>query len=236
MIIVKINKSRILSFFIIVILLLTSVSLAKIDREKKAYTKELERREELISIGIDFITSQDRSLEAEMLRLEEVKKLEEEELARLEEIRVKEEQAKAARAKAQELAKTRETTATTTAMAPTRSNTNGGRMFTATAYDLSFASCGKEPSHPQYGITASGVSLKGKSLGDKYIAVDRNKIKLGSQVHIEFYDSYSHLTGYYTAVDTGGAIKGDKVDIFFGSGDVSQAVRNFGRRKVKVTY
>lgn len=119
---------------------------------------------------------------------------------------------------------------------PTRGSGSRANIFTATAYDLSFASCGKEPSHPQYGITASGVSLKGKSLEDKYIAVDRNKIKLGSLVHIEFYDSYSHLTGYYTAVDTGGAIKGNKVDIFFGSGDVSQAVKNFGRRQVKITY
>jgi len=119
---------------------------------------------------------------------------------------------------------------------PTRGQGSRTHMFTATAYDLSFASCGKKPSHPQYGITASGLSLKGKSLEDKYIAVDKNKIKLGSKVHIEFYGDYSHLTGYYTAVDTGGAIKGNKVDIFFGSGDVSQAVKNFGRRQVKVTY
>ncbi|MFY9263078.1 MAG: 3D domain-containing protein, partial [Arcanobacterium sp.] len=118
----------------------------------------------------------------------------------------------------------------------TRGQGSRTQMFTATAYDLSFASCGKKPSHPQYGITASGLSLKGKSLEDKYIAVDKNKIKLGSKVHIEFYGDYSHLTGYYTAVDTGGAIKGNRVDIFFGSGDVSQAVKNFGRRQVKVTY
>ncbi len=122
------------------------------------------------------------------------------------------------------------------AASPTRGQGSRTSMFTATAYDLSFASCGKKPSHPQYGITASGLDLKRKSLEDRYIAVDKNKIKLGSKVHIEFYGDYSHLTGYYTAVDTGGAIKGNRVDIFFGSGDVSQAVKNFGRRQVKVTY
>ena len=122
------------------------------------------------------------------------------------------------------------------AASPTRGNGNRTNTFIATAYDLSFASCGKEPSHPQYGITASGVSLKGKSLSDKYIAVDPKVIKLGSSVHIEFFEPYQHLTGNYTAVDTGGAIKGNKVDIFFGSGDVNQAARNFGRRQVKITY
>ncbi len=121
-------------------------------------------------------------------------------------------------------------------VSPTRGQSSRTNIFTATAYDLSFASCGKDPSHPQYGITASGVDLKGKSLDDKFIAVDPKVIKLGSVVYIEFFEPYQHLTGYYTAVDTGGAIKGNRVDIFFGSGDVSQAVKNFGRRQVKITY
>jgi len=121
-------------------------------------------------------------------------------------------------------------------VSPTRGQSSRTHIFTATAYDLSFASCGKEPSHPQYGISASGVDLKGKSLDDRFIAVDPKVIKLGSVVHIEFFEPYQHLTGYYTAVDTGGAIKGNRVDIFFGSGDVSQAVKNFGRRQVKITY
>ena len=123
-----------------------------------------------------------------------------------------------------------------TMISPTRGQSSRTNIFIATAYDLSFASCGKEPSHPQYGISASGVDLKGKSLEDRFIAVDPKVIKLGSVVHIEFFEPYQHLTGYYTAVDTGGAIKGNKVDIFFGSGDVSQAVKNFGRRQVKITY
>lgn len=123
-----------------------------------------------------------------------------------------------------------------TVVSPTRGQSSRTNIFIATAYDLSFASCGKKPSHPQYGISASGVDLKGKSLDDKFIAVDPKVIKLGSVVYIEFFEPYQHLTGYYTAVDTGGAIKGKRVDIFFGSGDVSQEVKNFGRRQVKITY
>ena len=37
-------------------------------------------------------------------------------------------------------------------------------LFTATAYDLSVQSCGKKESHPAYGVTANGTSLKGHTL------------------------------------------------------------------------
>lgn len=120
--------------------------------------------------------------------------------------------------------------------APSRGGGNRTNIFEATAYDLTVASCGKSMDHPQYGITASGYSLKGKSLSDRFIAVDPKVIKLGSVVHIEFFEPYTHLTGNYTAVDTGGAIKGNKVDIFFGGQNVSKEVSNFGRREVRVTY
>lgn len=111
--------------------------------------------------------------------------------------------------------------------------------FTATAYDLTVASCGKKASHPLYGITANGTSLKGETLESaRAIAVDPKVIKLGSKVYIEFLDEeYRHLDGIFTAVDTGGAIKGKKIDIFFGdTGDskTSQSVWDFGRRKAKL--
>ena len=112
--------------------------------------------------------------------------------------------------------------------------------FIATAYDLSITSCGKKESHPAYGITANGTSLKGHTLESaRAIAVDPKVIKLGSKVYIEFLDEeYQHLDGEYVAVDTGSAIKGNKIDIFFGdTGDskTDQAVWDFGRRKAKVT-
>ena len=103
--------------------------------------------------------------------------------------------------------------------------------------DLSVQSCGKKESHPAYGITANGTSLKGHTLESaRAIAVDPNVIKLGSKVYVEFLDEeYKHLDGFFTAVDTGGAIKGKKIDVFFGSGDVKDEVRQFGRRKARIT-
>ena len=118
----------------------------------------------------------------------------------------------------------------------TRSSLGRTETFKATAYDLTFESCGKKPSHPAYGKTASGFSLVGKNINGRYIAVDPTVIKLGSKVHVEFFEPYTHLTGSYTAVDTGGAIKGRKIDVYFGELDVADQVKKFGRRDVKVTY
>lgn len=113
-------------------------------------------------------------------------------------------------------------------------------IFTATAYDLTVTSTGKKESHPAYGITKSGISLKGQTLESaRAIAVDPKIIPLNSKVYIEFLDDeYKHLEGIYDAIDTGSAIKGKKIDIFFGdTGDskTDQAVWDFGRRKVKLT-
>ena len=202
------NKNIIMIVFII-FFLVTMLSVIKLKYEKEEITKQ---KAELETI-IQDLQNDKVDLKNTVLKLqEEVQSLEKDkqELAKKEKERM--------------------------VISPTRGQSSRTNMFTATAYDLSFASCGKDPSHPQYGITASGVDLKGKSLNDKFIAVDPKVIKLGSVVHIEFFEPYQHLTGYYTAVDTGGAIKGNRVDIFFGSGDVSQAVKNFGRRQVKITY
>jgi 3D (Asp-Asp-Asp) domain-containing protein len=94
----------------------------------------------------------------------------------------------------------------------------------ATAYDLSFESCGKTPSDPGYGITASGTrATKGRT-----IAVDTSVIPLGTEVYIEFKNStYESLNGYYIAEDTGGAINGNKIDIFVGDNAHTYAI-NFG--------
>ena len=109
-----------------------------------------------------------------------------------------------------------------------------------TAYDLSVQSCGKYPSDPAYGITATGTDLSGHTLHSaRAIAVDPNVIPLGSKVRIRFYDeSLSYLNGIYRAVDTGGAIKGNRVDLFFGdtqSVEPSREALSFGRREAKLT-
>lgn len=104
---------------------------------------------------------------------------------------------------------------------------------TVTGYDLSVQSCGKTESHPAYGLTASGVRLAGHDLySARAIAVDPNVIPLGSKVRIKFdNEKMSKYNGVYTAVDTGGAIKGNRIDLFFedcGSDSVSDEATRFG--------
>ncbi len=93
----------------------------------------------------------------------------------------------------------------------------------ATAYDAS--SCGKSPSHPAYGITATGARA-----GYGIVAVDPSVIPLGSKLYIESADG-SYVYGSAVAADTGGAIKGNRIDLCFNTR--AEAI-SFGRRAVKV--
>lgn len=95
----------------------------------------------------------------------------------------------------------------------------------ATAYDLSFESTGKRPGSPGYGITASGTYAK---VGT--VAVDPKVIPLGTKLFIASTDG-EVVYGYCTAEDTGGAIKGNKVDLFY---NTTAECLQFGRREVKV--
>lgn len=74
------------------------------------------------------------------------------------------------------------------------------------------------------GITASGSATKRDPGGYSTIAVDPRVIPLGSTVYVEGY-------GYAIAADTGGAIKGNIIDVFFTSESETQS---WGRRSVKV--
>ena len=84
----------------------------------------------------------------------------------------------------------------------------------ATAYDA--ASCGKLP---HQAITASGMLAQ-----RGVIAVDPTFIPLGTRVYVEGY-------GYAIAADTGGAIKGNIIDLFM---DSTAEALQWGRRNVKV--
>ena len=90
----------------------------------------------------------------------------------------------------------------------------------ATAYSLA-----PEENGGYVGKTATGIPL------DKgVIAVDPRVIPLGSRVYIEALDgSWSY--GYAVAGDTGGAIKGNKVDLCYRTR--SECIQ-FGRRKCRV--
>jgi 3D (Asp-Asp-Asp) domain-containing protein len=74
------------------------------------------------------------------------------------------------------------------------------------------------------GITATGINLK-DNRNAKVIAVDPRIIPLGTKVYVEGY-------GYAVAGDTGGAIKGYKVDLHV---PTTQKAMQWGRKTVKLT-
>lgn len=74
------------------------------------------------------------------------------------------------------------------------------------------------------GITATGINIK-KNPNIKVISVDPNVIPLGSRVWVEGY-------GVAIAGDTGGAIKGNRIDVLLPS--EAYAAKHWGRRTVKV--
>lgn len=111
--------------------------------------------------------------------------------------------------------------------------------FQATSYDLSVQSCGKPIGHPQYGITATGLDISGKTWNEaRVIAVDPKVIPLHSKVYVEFSDWRSKYNGYFVAKDTGSAIKGKIVDFYMGDFQQEKPAKStlkFGRDKnVKV--
>lgn len=90
------------------------------------------------------------------------------------------------------------------------------QTFTITAYCKCNECCGKTD-----GITATG----GKAKQGRTVAVDPTLIPYGSVVYIDGI-------GYYIAEDCGGAIKDNRIDVYFDSH--SEAVK-FGKQK-KLVY
>lgn len=86
----------------------------------------------------------------------------------------------------------------------------------ATAYTASCEGCS--------GITKTGINIK-ENPDKKVIAVDPSVIPLGSKVYVEGF-------GEAIAADTGGAIKGKRIDIFI---PAEQDALDFGVKKLKVT-
>ena len=84
----------------------------------------------------------------------------------------------------------------------------------ATAYDSSGGNGGR-----YYGLTAVGTRAK-----KGVVAVDPKVIPLHTRLYIEGY-------GYAVAEDTGGAIKGHRIDLCFNS---NREAIQFGRKKIKI--
>lgn len=93
----------------------------------------------------------------------------------------------------------------------------------ATGYTAGYESTGKNPDHPSYGITYSGVKVK----RDLYstIAADLTVFPIGSILFIPGY-------GYGVVADKGGAIKGNKLDLFYET--VEEVYDNWGKKALEV--
>lgn len=101
-------------------------------------------------------------------------------------------------------------------------NYSSVKTFQATAYDASPA---------DNGIWA-GQTSTGMPLVYGVVAVDPTVIPYGTKMYIESVDG-QYIYGYAIAGDCGGAIKGNKVDLFFPSRSDCYA---FGRRDVNIYF
>ena len=124
---------------------------------------------------------------------------------------------------ANDAATTAPKTSTSTPVTKTASSTTqtqapaSGKTMTveATAYTPYCAGCS--------GITATGIDVRSNP-NQKVIAVDPSVIPLGSKVWVEGY-------GEAIAGDTGGAIKGNKIDILM---PTQEQALNFGRKSITI--
>ena len=81
-----------------------------------------------------------------------------------------------------------------------------------------------------YDPTAGSKTAMGTRARVGAVAVDPKVIPLGSKLYIESMDGFASY-GYATAEDTGGAIKGNRIDLFYNS---NAEANRFGRRNVRV--
>jgi 3D (Asp-Asp-Asp) domain-containing protein len=89
---------------------------------------------------------------------------------------------------------------------------------------ITMSATGYSPAPEENGGNRSGRTATGLKIGHGVVAVDPSFIPLGTRLYIEGY-------GYAVAADTGGAIKGNRIDL---GHETKREGNAFGRRKVKV--
>ncbi|GLB59680.1 3D domain-containing protein [Cytobacillus sp. NCCP-133] len=97
------------------------------------------------------------------------------------------------------------------------------KQVVATGYTAFYESTGKNPDHPSFGITYSGVKVK----RDLYstVAADLNVFPIGTILFVPDY-------GYGVVADKGGAIKGNKLDLYYET--VEDVYNNWGKKTLDV--
>ncbi|OZB98083.1 3D domain-containing protein [Paenibacillus sp. XY044] len=94
------------------------------------------------------------------------------------------------------------------------------KTYTVTAYDNGYESTQKRPGDKDYGITKSGE----KTVEGRTVSADPRVLPLGTVIYIE-------NVGERVVTDTGWAIKGRRLDLYFES---HKRALQFGKQKLKV--
>ncbi|TVY01077.1 3D domain-containing protein [Paenibacillus cremeus] len=95
----------------------------------------------------------------------------------------------------------------------------------ATGYYAGRESTGKNPGHPEYGLTFSGMKVTRDVEAFSTIAADPSVFPIGTVLYIPGY-------GYGVVADTGGAIKGKRIDLYFETKD--QVYKEWGKKTLNV--
>lgn len=149
--------------------------------------------------------------EAERLEKERLARIEAERIEKEKQEQIRLEKEKEEKAKAVQIAKV---TKTTNRSEDTPRNNSGWVTFTATAYCGCAKCCGKST-----GRTASGtMATQGRTVAMP------SSYKFGTKIEIQGM-------GNYVVEDRGGAIKGNRIDIFFSN---HQSALNFGKRTINL--
>ncbi|PTX59147.1 3D (Asp-Asp-Asp) domain-containing protein [Melghirimyces profundicolus] len=96
-------------------------------------------------------------------------------------------------------------------------------VVTATGYTSGRESTGKDRSHPAFGLTRSGVQAQRGVLST--VAADPRVFPIGTLLYIPGY-------GYGVVADTGNAIQGRRLDLYFDT--VEEVYKQWGKKRVRI--